>query len=138
MPRKPAKGEITLWQARLVFQKIEHVEKVNKNGKEVIVKKMTDIPVYNQYGFTCDIALCRVITANGKPLASDEAIKRLTPNTVVAVSPNGQTPDGRYMRVLNADTIVIILPPGQGEMMQPPPAPPVMLPPAPPEKQKAL
>lgn len=50
----------------------------------------------------------------------------------------GQTPDAPFLRALNADTLVLILPPGQGEMMQRPHAPPLpqpVPPPAPPEKR---
>jgi hypothetical protein len=50
----------------------------------------------------------RFVTTDGKPLALADVWKRVKPNTVIAVSGNGETPAAEFLRALHPDTVVVI------------------------------
>lgn len=50
----------------------------------------------------------RFVTTDGKPLAIADVWKRVKPNTVIAVSVNGETPAAEFLRALHPDTVVVI------------------------------
>lgn len=92
-------------------------------AKEVIVvvngkqqkKIVTDVVtvyefVQEQRTISHDAAQTRVITPDGKQLPIDEVWKRLKVGGVVVVSANGDAPAPIYLRTLNADTLVLMLP----------------------------
>jgi hypothetical protein len=50
----------------------------------------------------------RFVTTDGKELAIVDVWKRVKPNTVIAVSANGETPAAEFLRALHPDTVVVI------------------------------
>jgi hypothetical protein len=62
----------------------------------------------------------RVITPDGKQVAFDEACKRLKKGSVIVVSTGGQAPAQAYLRVLAAETLVVIPLIAKGNAIPPP------------------
>jgi hypothetical protein len=50
----------------------------------------------------------RFITTDGKQLALADVWKRVKPNTVIAISANGEAPAAEFLRALHPDTVVVI------------------------------
>lgn len=68
-----------------------------------------------------DVAKSRVIAPDGKKVPAEELWKRLKKDSVFALSADSKTPAEAYLRLLNADTVVIVPPALKG----PPPMQPV-------------
>jgi hypothetical protein len=111
------KGRVILTNSVTVIETRVITEKVVVNGVVMDVTKTIGVPVLKQFDTVHDIAAGRVITPDGKQLLLDEASKKLTAGTVVAVSGNFDAPSAAYLRTLNPQTLVII------------PAPPKVAPP---------
>jgi hypothetical protein len=103
-----AKGLIEFREITYTPVTVSVVRKVVKNGQEVAetVNETRTIP--QEQFVNIDATTSRIVTPNGKQLPIDEVWKRVKANSVVVVSGDGNMPDAAYLRVLSAETIVII------------------------------
>jgi hypothetical protein len=92
---------------------------VIENGQQVKRTVVEHVWVAEERLMQIDAAKSRIITPDGKQLPIDEVWNRVKANSVVVVSGNGQPPAQAYLRALNAETIVIIPPPGPDEARPP-------------------
>lgn len=104
------KGKIALVDvvAKIVYVQVPRV--IIKDGKEFTETVNEGRVVYEPRMVYHDAARSRVITPDGKQLPIDEVWKQLKPKMVVVVSADGKTPAPEYLRTLNAETLVLILP----------------------------
>lgn len=104
------KGQIVFLETVVRMVPVQMARVVIKNGVQVTETVTEFRPVFEQTLRAVDARNSRVITPDGKQLPIDEVWKRLKANTVVVVSADGNTPAQAYLRALNAETLVLILP----------------------------
>ena len=56
-------------------------------------------------------ALCKLFDISGKELSREELVEKLAEKTTVLVSVSGQMPDHQYLRLVESDTLVVLIVP---------------------------
>ena len=104
----PAKGTITFRE--LHFRTEIRAEFRERDINGVKVKEAVQVPVMVPVEVTTVIVAnkSRIITPDGKQLPIDQVWKRVKADSVVVVSGTGEAPAQAYLRLLAADTVVII------------------------------
>src|SRR5580765_8402219 len=104
----PKTGKILFKEIRHQVVQVIEKRQVLENGKNVIVDVAVNKFVPVEYTSIIEANKCQIITPDGKQLPIDQVWKRVKAKSVVVVSGTGQTPGEAYLRLLAADTIVII------------------------------
>jgi hypothetical protein len=102
------KGEVLLLTSVTKYVPVTVEKEVVVDGMKMKVTVTENVAVSEMVQEVIKISDGRVITPDGKQLPLDEVWKRLTKNTVVAVSLDGNTPGQAYLRALNPNTLIII------------------------------
>lgn len=110
----------------------ETAKVVERQGK---VERVTVVSYEREYRPAVKaypIAFVQVYDAAGKQLSAEEALKRLTPGTVMLVAADGKRVDPAYLRIVRKDALILVLSPPAAPPADPTKRVPVKLPPAPP------
>lgn len=102
------KGEVTLLTTVIKFVPVTVEREVIVNGMKMKITVTEYTNVSEQRQEIVKITDGRVITPDGKQLPLDDVWKRLTKNTVIAVSIDGNTPAQTYLRALSPNTLILI------------------------------
>lgn len=98
---------------------VRTVQKVNKDGKEVLVEVETYQTFVETLEEVQDVTKATFSTAGGKRLTLDEARKRLGKRQHVIVSSDGRPVDASYLRLFDRDVLVIVAPRTQPKVDEP-------------------
>lgn len=117
-----AKGQVYFEERVMRYVPVVKTVVEIMNGVQVTRTVTSYEAVIEQRTVVIDVAKSRVIAPDGKKVPAEELWKRLKKDSVFVLSADSKAPAETYLRLLNADTVVIIPPALKGPPpMQPPP-----------------
>lgn len=103
-----AKGTVTFQTVERVMAPVQIMEVVIVNGRRINVTKVVLQEQTRTSYVTQSTKGVQIRTASGLAFKTDEGLKRIKPGTTVLVSSDGRDVAPAYLKIVHAETIVLI------------------------------